>query len=81
MRNTKYQSTRINLAQGDRLLLFSDGLPEATVGGTQVGYERIEEYVRSSRSVDELLEKLHGTESVRIEDDITVLMLERVARM
>lgn len=77
MQNTKYQSSRINLARGDRLLLFSDGLPEATVGGTPVGYERIEEYVRSSRSVDELLAKVRGTESVKIEDDVTVLMLER----
>jgi serine phosphatase RsbU (regulator of sigma subunit) len=77
MRNTRYQSTRITLWPGDRLLMFSDGLPEAMVGGVPVGYERIEEYVRSSRSVDELLEKVRGTESVRIEDDVTVVMLER----
>jgi len=79
MRNTRYQSTRITLSPGDRLLMFSDGLPEAMVGGVPVGYERIEEYVRSSRSVDELLEKVRGTESVRIEDDVTVVMLERHA--
>jgi sigma-B regulation protein RsbU (phosphoserine phosphatase) len=79
MRNTRYQSTRITLWPGDRLLMFSDGLPEAMVGGVPVGYERIEEYVRSSRSVDELLEKVRGTESVRIEDDVTVVMLERHA--
>ncbi len=77
MRTTRYDATHVTLAPGDRLLLFSDGLPEALVGGVPVGYERIEEYVHSSRSVDELLEKLRGTESVRIEDDVTVVMLER----
>ncbi len=77
MRTTRYESTRLTLAPGDRLLLFSDGLPEAMSGGAPLGYERIEEYVRSSRSVDELLEKLRGTEGVRIEDDVTVVMLER----
>ena len=77
MKTTRYASARASLAPGDRLLLFSDGLPEALVGGAPVGYERIEEYVRTSHSVDELLEKLRGTEQVSIEDDVTVVMLER----
>jgi sigma-B regulation protein RsbU (phosphoserine phosphatase) len=77
MKTTRYTSSRLTLRPGDRLLLFSDGLPEALVGGIPVGYERIEEYVRSSHSVDELLARLRGTEKVSIEDDVTVLMLER----
>ena len=77
MRGTSYSATRIRLAPGDRLLLFSDGLPEASSGGEPIGYERVEAMVRSSASVDELLEQLRRIDGVSIDDDLTVVMLQR----
>lgn len=75
MRNTKYQPTRLTLAQGERLLLFSDGLPEATIDGIPIGYERVEQLAASS--VDDLLTNLRATKNLTIDDDLTLVMLER----
>lgn len=77
MRGTNYTATRLRLGPGDRLLLFSDGLPEASAGGEPIGYERVEAMVRSSASVDELLEQLRRIDGVRIDDDLTVVMFQR----
>jgi phosphoserine phosphatase RsbU/P len=77
MRATRYASTRVTLQPGDRLLMFSDGLPEAISAGGPIGYDRAEALVRSSRSVDDLLQQLRQTEGLRIEDDLTLVMLER----
>src|SRR5215212_9111176 len=41
-RTSAYEATAVTLAPGDRLLAFSDGLPEAMVGDAPVGYERME---------------------------------------
>ena len=77
MRGTNYTATRLRLGPGDRLLLFSDGLPEASVGGEPIGYEEVEEMVRVSSSVDELLQRLRSINGLRIDDDLTVVMLQR----
>ncbi len=76
MRNTQYDTTRLTLRPGERLLLFSDGLPEAVAGDKPFGYDRVETLVRASSSVDDMLARLRA-EDVRVEDDLTLVMLER----
>jgi serine phosphatase RsbU (regulator of sigma subunit) len=77
MRAGKYESTRFTLAPGERLLLFSDGLPEALQDGTQIGYERAEALVRGAHDIDEIVRRVTTEPSLIIEDDLTLVMLER----
>lgn len=76
-RTSAYEATSIRLASGDRLLAFSDGLPEATVDEAPVGYERVELLARGARDVDGFVDALRALPGIRIDDDLTVLMLER----
>lgn len=69
-----YQATPATLARGERLVAFSDGLPEATTDGAPIGYERVETMVKSMTSIDALLEQ---AKRATIEDDVTVLVVER----
>ena len=77
MRTPRYEAAVITLAPGERLLLFSDGLPEATVEGAPIGYERIERLAARVNSVDAIVTELQAIEGIRIEDDLTVVALER----
>ena len=76
MRGTRYDATQVTLKPGDRLLMFSDGLPEAMVGDAPLGYERVEEIVASSATVDDVMAYI-SNEGLKIEDDLTLVMLER----
>lgn len=76
-RTSAYEATQTTLAPGDRLLAFSDGLPEAQVDGTPVGYDRIESLARQAGGIDELIEALRAMPGIQIEDDLTVVMVER----
>jgi serine phosphatase RsbU (regulator of sigma subunit) len=76
-RTSAYEATSIRLAAGDRLLAFSDGLPEATVDEAPVGYERVELLARGARDVDGFVDALRAIPRIRVDDDLTVLMLER----
>lgn len=78
-RETRYEPSRANLAPGERLLLFSDGLPEAMVGDDAVGYDRVEAMLHRIDTVDELIDSLVAIPGVRVDDDLTVMTLERRA--
>jgi hypothetical protein len=78
MRATRYESTRVALSNGERLLLFSDGLSEATVDGAPIGYERVEDIAAHAENVDALIESVRAIPSLQIEDDVTVVELQRV---
>jgi len=69
-----YESTSATLARGERLVAFSDGLPEATQDGTPIGYERVEALVKSMTSIDTLLAEV---KRAKVEDDVTVVVMER----
>ena len=77
MRGASYESTTITLGRGERLLLFSDGLPEATVDGAPIGYERVEHLAARATTVDAFVTEMQAIAGIQIEDDLTVVSLER----
>ena len=77
-----YDATSGTLGHGDRLLLVSDGLPEAPVaggGGEPLGYERFERLVAGAASLDGLIAAVKAATEPTLSDDWTALMLERRA--
>lgn len=77
-RANRYQSTAATMGRGERLLLFSDGLAEAKFADGQVGYERVEAIAPSARTADEVLAQLHGIAGIEVQDDVTVVVVERL---
>ena len=75
MRAARYETTTVTLAPGERLFLFSDGLPEATVDGAPIGYERVEQIAARAANVDALIEEVRAIAGLQIEDDVTVVEL------
>lgn len=80
-----YGSTVLQLEPGDRVLVLSDGLPEAEhEDGGPLGYERFEDRLAQPASgaavdlwLDGLLERLRQETSPMQQDDWTALVLER----
>jgi hypothetical protein len=81
-RGVPYRSLRVALAPGDRVLVLTDGLPEApTPSGDPLGYESLVALLPSDReepgaSLEGLLERVRRATSPNLEDDWTVLLLE-----
>ena len=77
-----YEKISGTLAPGERLLLVSDGLPEApTAAGEPLGYERFEDILATAGRVepDALFALVRSATSPTLADDWTVLILERTA--
>jgi hypothetical protein len=75
-----YESVSGVLAPGEKLLLVSDGLPEAPVAdGGPLGYERFEELLAGYTGPDALFESVRAAASPVLADDWTLLVLERTA--
>ncbi|HEX4440702.1 MAG TPA: PP2C family protein-serine/threonine phosphatase [Thermoanaerobaculia bacterium] len=75
-----YEAASGALGKGDRLLLVSDGLPEAPVvgaAGEPLGYERFERLVAGAASLDGLIAAVKAATEPTLADDWTALMLER----
>ncbi len=78
----QYDSAEVPLRPGDRVLLFSDGIPEAhRVTDEPLGYDGLRETIMSikadgNRWIDTLLERVRA--QVRgVDDDWTAVVLER----
>jgi sigma-B regulation protein RsbU (phosphoserine phosphatase) len=72
----KYESVRVPFARGDRLLLYTDGIIEATLkDGEEFGLHRLKEFARANRIslADRLIAAVSGP--LR-EDDLTVVVAE-----
>jgi serine phosphatase RsbU (regulator of sigma subunit) len=78
-----YPSREFAFSPGDRVVFFTDGIPEAVDGGGEpFGYERLEALLEreASRTADELLEAILAAVSAHVkdaplEDDRTLLLL------
>ena len=79
--NFEEKSTDFN--KGDKLLLYTDGIVEArNADGEFFGIERIKEILLESKDSDDILdiilkELYKFTESEKLEDDLTFLLIER----
>ena len=77
-----YESTSFAMNEGERLLLMTDGLPEApTASGDPLGYEVLQSLIpRAARSTGALLDTLfaavRGATVPDLADDWTALVLE-----
>ena len=81
---TCYQSRTISLAAGDRLLLLSDGLPEApTENGEPLGYAAMEallDHIAADPSdwLGRLMDRHAEVTAEGLQDDVTALVLQAV---
>ena len=74
----EYEATSLDLQQGDRLLLLTDGLPEAETAPDQpLGYERLAEIAgRDHASLESLFAAIEAEAPGPRTDDWTAVMLE-----
>lgn len=75
---SRYASSSIILAKGDRLLLFSDGLPEALLAGEPLGYDRVEALAAGAFAADPIVDALLAIEGIQIEDDVTAVVVSLI---
>jgi serine phosphatase RsbU (regulator of sigma subunit) len=81
-RDVEYESIQGRLHPGEKLFLFTDGLPEApTPSGDPIGYEELERFltensVSPSAFLDRLLDRLRTETAPILSDDWTALALE-----
>jgi serine phosphatase RsbU (regulator of sigma subunit) len=67
---------RFQLTEGDRLVMVSDGIAEATgPDGQLFGFERVHELVRTATSATEVAST---AQSFGQEDDISVITVTRI---
>jgi PAS domain S-box-containing protein len=84
MRGVVYEGAEVRLAAGDRLVVYSDGIPEArNASGAEFGEERLTDTVLASRSRDLdacadalVAAAVDWTAPASPQDDISVLLLE-----
>lgn len=83
-RDVEYRSLEGRFEPGEKLLLFTDGLPEApTSTGDPIGYPALErllssDSLASAEFLDELLTRLRAATAPTLEDDWTAVAVERI---
>ena len=75
--DAEFSVMRFKLAQGDRLVLVSDGIAEATdANGQLFGFERLQELLQTGKSATEVAS---AAQKFGQEDDISVIAVTRTA--
>jgi sigma-B regulation protein RsbU (phosphoserine phosphatase) len=73
-----YEEIQGRLTAGEKLVLLTDGLPEAPVAeGDPLGYERFESLLSGAQDPDSLFAAVRGAARPGLDDDRTALFLER----
>jgi serine phosphatase RsbU (regulator of sigma subunit) len=72
--NAKWRSVKTRLELGDRLVLYSDGVTEATRGEEELGVCGLRKIVRTAETAREILDALAGYEHG---DDTTLVVVTR----
>jgi len=79
--NSEYRNATLLVEPGDRIIIFSDGIPEQqTASGEQYGVERVYELVAASPSAEEDVNRLldmvvRWAGSSELDDDTTIVSL------
>lgn len=72
-----YSSSTVSLEPGDRIVAWTDGIPEAqNARGEQFGEERLLALLRSRASVDDIVNTVHAWRSSEDADDLTIVLVE-----
>jgi serine phosphatase RsbU (regulator of sigma subunit) len=86
-RESRYEALSGSLEVGERVLLLTDGLPEALMASDEpIGYPALESFLVASDSVppsdflDGLFRRVREATVPSIQDDLTALVLERRTR-
>jgi Stage II sporulation protein E (SpoIIE) len=75
----EYESLSVELRAGDRLLMITDGLPEAATGEhEQLGYDRFAQLAGTNASLDALFAAVEAQTIGPRADDWTAVLLERL---
>ncbi|MFZ5950595.1 MAG: PP2C family protein-serine/threonine phosphatase, partial [Candidatus Rifleibacteriota bacterium] len=84
---SKYRSERVKIEPGDKILMYTDGLVEATVSDQKmIGYEKAREWfsqavgLNAEESVTMMFQRFNSaTEGRAAEDDISLIVIHRHA--
>ena len=83
--SAEYDVKRFKLNKNDFLFLYTDGLSEASVNGTEYGTDRIIEYLAEVNGLsankiitDILLKQQTFLGNTKLEDDITVAAIRKI---
>jgi serine phosphatase RsbU (regulator of sigma subunit) len=71
--SVRYEASSFKLERGDRMLMYSDGLAEASLNGEPIGYDRVRELAVECESVGELIAAVRA--GAQIDDDATGVVI------
>jgi sigma-B regulation protein RsbU (phosphoserine phosphatase) len=69
----QYAASSFTLERGDRMLMYSDGLAEASLNGEPIGYDRVRELAMRGETVEELIASVRA--AAQIDDDATGVVI------
>jgi serine phosphatase RsbU (regulator of sigma subunit) len=75
--SAQYAAAHFTVSDGDRLLMYSDGLAEASLNGEPIGYERVHQLAAECETVESLIAAVRA--GAQIDDDATGVIITRSA--